>query len=242
MPADVTFKEAAAALLRFEAEYAGGWLPRPTEPAPRAVPPAEPLPVTPEPKRPPALPLATLEAQVATCTSCDLHQGRTQTVFSRGSAEAELVFVGEGPGEQEDLRGEPFVGRAGQLLDKMVAAMGFDREAVYVCNVVKCRPPGNRNPTAAEAAACAPFLDAQLQAIRPKAIVALGKVAALRLGVYSEADPRPRWRGFFTEYAGFPLLATFHPSFLLRSPNFKRQAWEDLQQVLHFLGRAAPGR
>ncbi len=185
--------------------------------------------------------LAALEARVAGCRGCELHQTRRHTVFARGNPAAELVFIGEGPGEQEDQTGQPFVGRAGQLLDKMIEAMGLGPGEVYICNVVKCRPPENRNPTDSEAAACAPYLDEQLGLVAPKILVALGKVAAGRLGLITPGDKAP-WRGRLAAYRGIPLLATFHPAFLLRSPNFKKEAWEDLKQVLAFLGRSVPDR
>ena len=183
--------------------------------------------------------LASLQATVAGCRSCALHRTRRNTVFARGNPLAELVFIGEGPGEQEDQTGQPFVGRAGQLLDKMIAAMGLSTEEVYICNVVKCRPPDNRNPTDAEAAACAHFLDEQLELVAPKLLVALGKVAAGRLGLIPTGEKAP-WRGRLAAYRGIPLLATFHPAFLLRSPSFKKEAWEDLKQVLSVLGRPVP--
>jgi DNA polymerase len=141
--------------------------------------------------------------------------------------------VGEGPGFHEDQQGEPFVGAAGRLLDKMVSAMGLSRDAVYVCNVVKCRPPENRTPLADESAACARFLDGQLGAIRPKVIVALGRCAAERLGC---AEAGRSWRGSWGEYQGVPVMPTYHPAFLLRSPEMKRPVWEDLQKVMERLG------
>ncbi len=173
--------------------------------------------------------LATLAAEAAACTACRLHESRTKSVFSRGSPDAELAFIGEGPGQNEDLRGEPFVGAAGQLLDRMIEAMGLTRDAVYIANAVKCRPPNNRTPQPDEVRACAPFLDAQLDLVRPRVIVALGKTAAERLGCVVEGQG---WRGRWNEYRGIPVMPTYHPAFLLRSPEMKRPVWEDLQAVL----------
>ncbi|HEY0840062.1 MAG TPA: uracil-DNA glycosylase [Vulgatibacter sp.] len=169
------------------------------------------------------------------CRRCGLCAGRRNIVFGDGSPSAELVFVGEGPGEEEDRQGLPFVGAAGHLLDKMIEAMGYRRDEVYVCNVVKCRPPGNRNPLPEEVAACEPFLRAQLAAIRPKAIVALGKFAAQAL--LRDETPITRLRGTWREYEGIPLMPTFHPAYLLRAPAEKRKAWDDLQQVMARLGK-----
>lgn len=184
--------------------------------------------------------LELLARDAAACTGCALHRERTQSVFARGSPDAELVFVGEGPGYHEDRQGLPFVGKAGQLLDRMVRAMGYERDDVYICNVVKCRPPDNRTPLPDEAAACEPFLRGQLEAIRPKVIVALGRCASENLGC---ADPQGgRWRGQWGTYAGIPVMSTYHPAYLLRNPEQKRPVWEDLQQVMARLGRAPPAR
>jgi DNA polymerase len=174
------------------------------------------------------------------CERCKLGRGRTKLVFGVGNPRAELLFVGEGPGEDEDLQGEPFVGRAGQLLTKMIEAMGFQRADVYIANVVKCRPPGNRNPEPDEIEACEPFLRAQIAAIRPKVIVALGKFAAQTL--LRDPSPISRLRGRWHEYGGVRLMPTFHPAYLLRSPNEKGKAWEDLQLVMKELGKAPPRR
>ena len=178
--------------------------------------------------------LASLAEQAAACTRCGLHASRTKSVFARGNPDAELVFVGEGPDSNEDQQGEPFVGQAGLLLDKMIGAMGFTRDAVYICNVVKCRPPENRNPLPREAAACEPFLVGQLDAIRPKVIVALGRVAGQGLGCFS-AETKG-WRGTWSQWRGVPVMPTHHPADLLRSPEMKRPAWEDLQAVMAKLG------
>lgn len=180
--------------------------------------------------------LRVLQEEAAGCRKCELASGRTRSVFSRGSHRAELVFVGEGPGENEDLQGYPFVGRAGQLLDKMVGAMGYGRDDVYICNVVKCRPPGNRTPKAVEANACMPFLQGQLEVVRPKAIVALGRCASEHLGL-CEPGQSGGWRGRWGSYRGIPVMPTYHPAFLLRSPQFKRPVWEDLKKVMARLGK-----
>jgi uracil-DNA glycosylase len=169
------------------------------------------------------------------CQRCKLCTGRKNIVFGAGNPRADLVFVGEGPGENEDLKGIPFVGAAGDLLTKMIQAMGFSRDDVYICNVVKCRPPGNRNPEPDEIASCEPFLRSQLLAIQPKVIVALGKFAAQTL--LRDTTPITRLRGQWREYQGVKLMPTFHPAYLLRSPNEKRKAWEDLQQVMKIFGK-----
>ena len=160
---------------------------------------------------------------MASCTACVLHEKRNRSVFARGSPDAELVFVGEGPGRDEDAQGLPFVGAAGQLLDRMIAAMGYGRDDVYICNVVKCRPPDNRTPRPEEAIACAQFLVPQLELVAPKAIVALGRCAAQALGVAAESGP---WRGKWGSWRGVAILPTYHPAYLLRSPEFKRTVWE----------------
>jgi uracil-DNA glycosylase family 4 len=190
--------------------------------------------------------LPQLAQEVAGCTRCGLATTRTQTVFSRGSPEAQLCFVGEAPGADEDAQGLPFVGRAGQLLDRMIAAMGLSPEKdAYVCNILKCRPPGNRRPEPEEIATCIPYLHEQLALIRPRVIVALGNtaVAALldtKLGI-------TRVRGQWKLYRGQVLvMPTYHPSYLLRpgpqQTEAKRQAWEDLQLVMKELGLPLPGR
>lgn len=188
------------------------------------------------PSSSPSLPLHDLEAlalEVSACTRCALHRERSRTVFARGNPASSLVFVGEGPGYHEDQQGLPFVGAAGQLLDRMVAAMGMGRDEVYICNVVKCRPPGNRTPSDEEAEACYPFLRKQLQSVAPRAIVALGKVAALRLRGGGALDKG--WRGRWFQWEGVDVMPTYHPAFLLRNPEFKRSVWNDLQQVMQRL-------
>lgn len=168
-----------------------------------------------------------LAAKVATCTACTLHQTRTQTVFGVGHREAEWMFIGEAPGEQEDLQGEPFVGRAGQLLNEMIRALGLRRESVYIANVLKCRPPRNRDPAPEEAAACEGYLKAQLALVRPKIIVAVGRIAAQNL--LKTATPIGKLRGQVHQYERIPLVVTYHPAYLLRSQTEKRRAWEDLK-------------
>lgn len=183
--------------------------------------------------------LERLAAEAAKCTRCELHRGRTKSVFARGTSDTDLVFVGEGPGYHEDQQGLPFVGKAGQLLDRMIRAMGYDRDGVYICNVVKCRPPDNRTPLPTEAQACARFLVPQLELIEPKAIVALGRCAAENLQC---VPPAGRWRGIWGQWRGIPVMPTYHPAFLLRSPQFKKPVWEDLQEVLRVLNRQPPKR
>ncbi len=169
------------------------------------------------------------------CKRCKLCEGRKSIVFGVGNPRAELVFVGEGPGAEEDELGVPFVGAAGQLLTKMIEAMGLSRDEVYICNVVKCRPPGNRTPELDEIAACEPFLRAQLGALQPKVLVGLGKTAVQVL--LREELPITRVRGTWREYAGIPLMPTFHPAYLLRNPAEKRSTWDDLKKVMKVLGK-----
>jgi DNA polymerase len=183
----------------------------------------------------PASALRIIREDLGDCTRCKLHkQGRKQIVFGVGSPRAELMFIGEGPGADEDQQGEPFVGRAGQLLNKMIEAMGLKRSEVYIANVVKCRPPGNRTPERDECETCSPFLLRQMAAIQPKAIVALGAVAAKTLLAInsSMADLRGRWYDF----RGTKLAVTYHPAYLLRDPRQKGEAWKDLQMVMEYLG------
>lgn len=178
----------------------------------------------------PGAALDAIRADIGDCTRCPLHlQGRTQVVFGVGNPQADLMFVGEAPGADEDLRGEPFVGRAGQLLTKIIEAIQLERGDVYIANVIKCRPPGNRNPEPIEVATCRPFLMKQIDAVRPKVIVALGTFAAHAL---LETDiPISRLRGRVHEFRGVKLIPTFHPAFLLRSPDRKRDVWEDMKIV-----------
>ena len=185
-------------------------------------------------------PLLAIRRELGDCTRCKLAGGRTHLVFGVGNPTAELMFVGEGPGAEEDQQGEPFVGRAGQLLTKMIEAMGFRRDEVYIANVVKCRPPENRNPEPDEIEPCEPFLRAQIVAIGPRIIVALGKFAAQTL--LRDQTPISRLRGGWREYEGVRLMPTFHPAYLLRSPGEKAKAWEDLKLVVRELGRTLPER
>jgi DNA polymerase len=184
-------------------------------------------------------PLLAVRRELGECTRCPLAGGRTTLVFGVGDPRAELMFVGEGPGADEDREGEPFVGKAGQLLTRMIEAMGFRRAEVYIANVVKCRPPGNRNPEPGEIAACEPFLKAQIAAIGPRVIVALGKFAAQTL--LRSSIPITRLRGQWSSYGGVRLMPTFHPAYLLRSPQEKGKAWDDLKLVMKELGRPLPG-
>ena len=184
--------------------------------------------------------LAAIREDLGDCTRCKLHtQGRKQIVFGVGNSTADVMFVGEAPGADEDLQGVPFVGRAGQLLTKMIEAMGFTRNDVYIANVLKCRPPGNRNPEPDEIASCEPFLFRQLASVEPKVVIALGAFAARTL--LKTDEPISRLRGRVFDYRGAKLIPTFHPSFLLRSPGYKREAWEDLKKALSILGRELPG-
>ncbi len=182
--------------------------------------------------------LEAIRGELGDCQRCKLCSGRKQLVFGAGNPHARLVFVGEGPGAEEDLQGLPFVGPAGQLLTKMIGAMGLQREDVYICNVVKCRPPGNRNPEPDEIAACEPFLRAQLNSIGPEVVVALGKFAAQTL--LRDATPITRLRGQWRTYQGMKLMPTFHPAYLLRNPAEKKPCWEDLKAVMAVLGKPAP--
>jgi uracil-DNA glycosylase family 4 len=183
--------------------------------------------------------LTVIQREVAGCSACKLAQRRTQTVFARGNPEARLVFIGEGPGEQEDKQGMPFVGPAGQLLDKIIVAMNLAPDAVYVCNVVKCRPPGNRTPEPDEVAACTPFLLRQLGVVRPEVIVTLGRTATGFL--LGSNAPMSRLRGQWHTYQGIALLPTWHPSYLLREPAHKGETWSDMKLVMQRLGLTPPG-
>ena len=170
----------------------------------------------------------------ANCTRCKLHKGRTKIVYGVGNPRAELVFVGEGPGHDEDIQGEPFVGRAGKLLTQMIEAMGLGREDVYICNVVKCRPPENRLPEKDEIATCSPFLMRQLAAIQPKVICALGSCASQTL--LQTTQGISRFRGEWFDFRGSQFIATYHPAYLLRNPSAKGEVWKDLQKVMAVLG------
>jgi uracil-DNA glycosylase len=198
----------------------------------------------------PVASLKLIREDLGDCTRCKLHkQGRKQIVFGVGNARAELMFVGEGPGADEDTQGEPFVGRAGQLLNNMIKAMGIRREDVYIANIVKCRPPGNRTPERDECETCSPFLMRQIAVIQPKVVVALGAVAAKNLLAINA--PMSELRGRFYDFMpsgvtsdsswqGTKLAVTYHPAFLLRDPRQKGEAWKDLQMVMKYLGLKPP--
>jgi uracil-DNA glycosylase family 4 len=178
--------------------------------------------------------LSAVRADIGDCTRCKLHaQGRRQIVFGVGNPEADLMFVGEAPGADEDIQGIPFVGRAGQLLTKIIEAINLKREDVYIANVIKCRPPGNRNPEQDEVDTCEPFLFQQIDIIKPKVIVALGTFAARTL--LRTLDPISRLRGRVYDYRGAKLIPTFHPAYLLRNPSAKREVWEDMKVVRELL-------
>jgi uracil-DNA glycosylase family 4 len=209
--------------------------------------------VTPKPEHgvaDPATALKLIREDLGDCTRCKLHKGRTNLVFGVGNPRAELMFVGEGPGADEDAQGEPFVGRAGQLLNNMIKAMGLRREDVYIANVVKCRPPGNRTPEPDECETCSPFLMRQIAAIKPKVVVALGATAAKNLLAMNSSlgELRGRWfdfkpagtRNSDPSWTGPRLAVTYHPAYLLRDPRQKGEAWKDLQMVMKFLGIEPP--
>lgn len=178
--------------------------------------------------------LKAIREDIGDCTRCRLHKGRKNIVFGVGNRDADIMFVGEGPGADEDEKGEPFVGRAGQLLNLMISAMGLKREQVYIANVVKCRPPGNRTPEKDECDTCGPFLLRQIEVIRPKVIVALGAVAAKYLLAIN--DSMANLRGRWYDLKGAKLAVTYHPAYLLRDPRQKKEAWKDLQMVMKYLG------
>jgi uracil-DNA glycosylase family 4 len=182
---------------------------------------------------PPDQSLEAIRGDIGDCTRCRLHQQRTNIVFGEGDPNARLMFVGEGPGADEDASGRPFIGRAGQLLNKIIAAMGFRREDVYIANVVKCRPPGNRNPERDEVATCDPFLLRQIAFIRPRVIVTLGLPAFQCL--LKSSDSMSRARGQWRDWNGIKVMPTFHPAYLLRSPDKKRETWEDMRKVRDYL-------
>ncbi|MCX5838296.1 MAG: uracil-DNA glycosylase [Deltaproteobacteria bacterium] len=177
--------------------------------------------------------LDAVRAELGDCRRCSLCSLRRRLVFGEGNPHAELVFVGEAPGADEDAQGRPFVGRAGQLLTRIIAAMELKRDEVYICNILKCRPPGNRNPQPEEIAACEPFLIRQIEAIQPRVLCALGGFAAHTL-LKSEA-PITVLRGRFHSYQGIPLMPTYHPAYLLRNPGAKKQVWEDVQAIMKAL-------
>jgi len=220
------------------------WKPAPASPAEESLPPAAPgdseppqtLPAFASPSAGAAMPsgraaaLEMIREEIGDCRRCPLCSTRTNIVFGTGDPHASLVFVGEAPGEDEDLRGEPFVGRAGQLLTKMIVAMGLSRQEVYIANIIKCRPPKNRNPQPEEIAACQPFLLKQIQAIRPKVVCALGTFSAQTL--LGSQQRISDLRGRFHDFHGIKVLPTFHPAYLLRNPSEKKRVWEDLQKIM----------
>jgi DNA polymerase len=205
---------------------------RPPERAPEPRP--APLPVE-------ARTLEEVRAELGDCTRCKLHQlGRKQIVFGVGNPKAELMFIGEGPGSQEDIQGIPFVGDAGQLLTKIIQSMGFSRDDVYIANIVKCRPPQNRDPEPDEVASCEPFLKQQIASINPRMIVTLGKYASQTILHTSTAITR--LRGQWGSYQGIPVMPTYHPAYLLRNPEEKRPVWSDMKAVVAALGKKLPER
>ena len=199
-----------------------GWPKRSSSPRPKASP--QPLVVSASP-----ITLEAVREELGDCRRCKLHSTRTQIVFGSGNPQAKLVFVGEGPGRDEDLQGQPFVGLAGQLLTKIIQAIQLTREEVYIANIIKCRPPGNRNPEPDEISTCEPFLIKQLEVIRPKLICALGTFAAQTL--LKTEEKISLLRGRFHQYQGIPLMPTYHPAFLLRNANYKRDVWEDMKKI-----------
>jgi uracil-DNA glycosylase len=234
----------SAAMLRFQGELgcdgvdlASGWL-RETS---KAAVPALKMPTL---KTPPAgsapqqvrgaAGLKIISDELGDCQRCKLSKGRTSIVFGVGHPQARLMFVGEGPGLDEDLQGEPFVGAAGKLLDRMIGAMGLKRSDVYIANVVKCRPPRNRDPEPDEVETCLPYLQAQIRAVAPEVIVALGRQAVMAL--LGDSSGIRKLRGQWRSYEGIAVMPTYHPAYLLRSPEEKRPAWEDLQAVMGRLG------
>jgi uracil-DNA glycosylase len=209
-----------------------------------SIPPRKPI-FTPPPvstvvEQDPASALRLIQQEIGDCTRCALHKGRNKIVFGDGDPNARLLFVGEGPGADEDAQGLPFVGRAGQLLNNMIGAMGLTREQVYIANVVKCRPPQNRAPEPDEANTCSPFLFGQIDAIRPEVIVALGATAATYL--LGQRQPLAGLRGRVHSFRGTRLIVTYHPAFLLRDPRQKKEAWADLQIAMRELGLQVPSK
>jgi len=182
-----------------------------------------------------------LQQRVSACTRCALHATRTQTVFGVGNRHASWMFIGEAPGADEDKQGEPFVGRAGQLLNSMLGALGFNREDVYIANVLKCRPPGNRDPRPEEALQCRGYLERQIELVSPKLIVAVGRIAAQNLLATDTALARLRGKVHALGPRGWPLVVTYHPAYLLRSPGEKRKAWQDLLFAKQVYGRIEAG-
>ena len=187
--------------------------------------------------RPDGLGWEELRTTVAACTSCSLHTSRTQTVFGVGDPQADWMIIGEAPGAEEDRRGEPFVGRAGKLLDEMLRAVGRSRDRVFIANILKCRPPNNRDPKAEESAACRGYLQRQIELVEPKIILAVGRIAAQLL--LETDEPVGRLRGSRHQLGDTPLVVTYHPAYLLRSPTQKRKAWDDLRLAKRLMREAS---
>ena len=209
------------------------------------IPPRKPISIPPKiasvvPSADRASALQLIRDEIGDCTRCALHSGRNKLVFGDGSPSARLMFVGEGPGADEDAQGLPFVGKAGQLLNNMIAAMGLKREEVYIANVVKCRPPGNRTPEPDEANTCTPFLFRQIDVVRPQVLVALGATAATYL--LGQRQPLAGLRGRVHAFRGMHLIVTYHPAYLLRDPRQKKEAWADLQIAMRELGLKSPAK
>jgi len=199
---------------------------------------AEPAPVAPEVQAGPAEPgWDALRAAVAGCTRCPLHESRTQTVFGVGNPDADWMIIGEAPGAEEDRRGEPFVGRAGKLLDEMLLAIGQSRTSAFIANILKCRPPNNRDPSQEEAASCRPYLERQIELVQPRIILAVGRIAAQQL-LQTDA-PVGTLRGKRHQLGAIPLVVTYHPAYLLRSPSQKRKSWDDLCLAAGIMAGAA---
>lgn len=227
---------APSAPVRTRPSFAQNEAPVPKQAPAPLMPPKPPAPLPSDP----VLALKQIREEIGDCQRCPLGKTRTKLVYGQGNPKAEVLFLGEAPGEDEDLSGLAFVGKAGQLLTKMIEAMGFTRDDVYICNINKCRPPGNRKPLPVEVEACRPFVEQQIRAIKPKVIVALGATATHSL--LRVETPISRLRNNWTDWEGVPVMPTFHPSFLLRSPWEKPKAWDDLKMVLAKLGREVPKR
>jgi DNA polymerase len=226
--------------LKAEIEWAGRTGVAPPQPRVRPRPPPEPEVLPDRIRLDRAIHLDVVREVLGDCERCGLCQGRRTIVFGVGNPKAEVMFVGEGPGAEEDRRGEPFVGKAGELLTRIIVnGMGMARSDVYIANIVKCRPPNNRDPEPEEIARCAPFLAAQVRLVAPRVIVALGRVSSQTL--LQTSTPITRLRGRWGEYMGVRVMPTYHPAYLLRNPAEKRPVWEDIQAVLAFLGRGPEG-
>ncbi len=240
-PSAVAVQEAAAPFVEVQPAYA----PATRSMEDQTIPPRKTFPAPPEvaaavPAADRVSALQVIRDEIGDCTRCALHTGRNKIVFADGDPNARLMFVGEGPGADEDAQGLPFVGRAGQLLNNMIAAMGLKRDEVYIANVVKCRPPGNRTPEPEEANTCTPFLFRQIDVVRPQVLVALGATAATYL--LGHRQPLAGLRGRVHAFRGTQLIVTYHPAFLLRDPRQKKEAWADLQIAMKELGLGKAAR